>query len=312
MTRNKSAGVALITALLVVSIATVAAVTLAAHQALDVRRTANLIDADQAWLYSKGGEAWAKSILIRDQQDNKTDSLDQPWATTLPPIELPGGFIVGYIEDLQARLNLNNLVDADKANPETLSRFQRLLNTLELDEALAQAVADWLDKDINAIPPDGAEDDYYLGLDTPYLAANRPMVSVSELRLVKGFDQETYDKVTPFVTALPAHTAINVNTAPPEVLASLSPKLTLEIAERLVEQRENEPFEDIEAFTNDPLIKELELPAEEIENLSTSSEYFLLHSETRIGQGRVATESLFYRGQKANIRVVQRNQAELL
>ena len=214
MTLSKNKGVALVTALLVVSLAATAALTLSARQQFDIRRTANLINGDQAWLYAKGAEAWSMAILMRDLEDNNTDSLQDTWAQTLPPIELPGGFMTGEIEDLHSRLNLNNLVQNKKSDPLTFSRFQRLLAVLELEPELAQAVVDWMDDNIDALTPDGAEDDYYLGLEYPYLAANRKLVSVSELRLIKGIDQKIYERLSPYVTALPERTAINVNTAP--------------------------------------------------------------------------------------------------
>jgi len=52
-------------------------------------------------------------------------------------------------------------------------------------------VVDWIDTDVDALIPDGAEDDYYTGLDTAYRAANAPFASVSELQLVKGFSFST-------------------------------------------------------------------------------------------------------------------------
>lgn len=219
--RNK--GVALITALLVVSLASTTAVSLSTHQQLDIRRTSNLINGDQAWMYAQGAEAWSKAILARDLEENDTDSLQDSWAQRFPPIELPGGMMIGHIEDMQGRINLNNLVDGEKVNPVTVAQLERLLELLELDKALVPAIVDWLDKDIEATPPDGAEDNYYIGLEHAYMTANQKMANISELRLVKGFDQKTYLRVAPFVSALPTTTPINVNTAPAAVLASLSP-----------------------------------------------------------------------------------------
>lgn len=312
MNAAKNAGVALITALLVVSLAATAAVALSLRQALDVHRTGNLINSDQAWLYAKGGEAWAKVFLVEDRRDNDIDSLEDSWAKTLPPIKLPGGFIVGNITDQQGRFNINNLLEGNKVSPPAMARFRRLLARLELEPELAEAVVDWLDKDIEPMPPNGAEDDYYVGLETPYRTANRPMVNVSELRLVKGFDQETYEKVAPFLTALPERTTINVNTAPGEVLASLSDRLSLDFAKGIIEQREDEPFDSIDEFLNSPLVKELNLSSEDTDDLGVSSQYFLVRSETRIGDGRATVDSLIRRGDEDNIRILHRKQAELL
>ena len=305
MNLSKNKGVALITALLVVSLAATAAITLSARQQFDIRRTANLINGDQAWLYAKGAEAWSMAILIRDLEDNTTDSLQDTWAQTLPPIELPGGFMTGEIEDLHSRLNLNNLIQNDKSDPLTFNRFQRLLGILELEPELAQAVVDWLDPNIDALTPDGAEDDYYLGLENPYLAANRKLVSVSELRLIKGFDQKTYKRLSPYVTALPDRTAININTAPAEVLACLGKDINLELAAELIAEREEEPFEKVEDFTGNELLKD---NAVEIQDLAVTSQYFMLHNNTQIDRARARLDSLIYRGDRAAISVLQRSQ----
>lgn len=302
-------GVALVTALLVVSIATVAAATFMRHQALDLRRTSNVIQGDQAWLYIKGAETWAKAILARDQKDSKYDGLDETWATTLPPIELPGGFMTGIVEDMQGRFNINNLMREGKVDPQALGRFERLLESLDLDKELAQAVLDWMDPDIEATPPQGAEDDYYMGLEAPYRTANRPMVHISELRLVKGFDQQIYAKLAPLLTALPTDTAINVNTAPAEVLYSLFDKVDAQALGELIKEREQTPFEKIEDFTASKQLQGAQLNAEAREGLAVSSAYFLVRIETQIGQARARAQSLLFRGDKGDLHVIQRSQA---
>lgn len=302
---NRNKGVALITALLVVSIATTAAVSLSAHQQLDIRRTANLITRDQAWLYNKGAETWSKAILARDQEDNETDSLQDVWAQRLPPLDIPGGVMTGYMEDMQSRLNINNLIDGKKLNPEAVSQFQRLLEVLELPKELVQAVVDWLDDDVNATAPEGAEDDYYLGLEQAYMAANRKMVNISELRLVKGFDQQTFQRIAPFLTALPTRTPININTAPPEILASLSSKISLDLAQELVKQRNEEPYKKTKEFTAHESLKDIDLSTQD---LAVSTQYFMLYTDTQIVNSRASLDSLILREQGSKLRVLQRSQ----
>ncbi len=305
--RNK--GAALVTALLVVSIATTAAIDLSARQQLDIRRTANLIDGDQAWLYAMGAEAWSEAILARDLKDNKFDGLQDIWAKRLPPIELPGGGMIGVIDDMQGRFNINNLLRGEGIDAESVTRFQTLLKLLELNTDLVQAVIDWLDKDIDATAPNGAEDDYYLGLKSPYLAANRKMENISELRLIKGFDQAVYERIGPFVTALPKRTAINVNTAPAEVIASLSPGLDLELAKKLVEERNQKPYQKITDFTNHEALKQLTQDGNGLgtKNLAIASNYFMLHIDVRIANARASLDSLILRD-KGKFKVLQRSQ----
>ena len=103
-------GVALVTALLVVSLATMAAVSMVTHQHVDVRRTGNLLHGEQAYAYALAAESWAPVIMNRDKEDTEIDMLGEDWATALPPISVDGGFVNGLISDLQGRFNVNNLV----------------------------------------------------------------------------------------------------------------------------------------------------------------------------------------------------------
>ncbi len=309
---HRSHGIALVTALLVVALASTAAVTLATHQQLDIRRTGNLIDGDQAWAYATGGENWAKLILRRDLEKTPgIDHLGEAWAQPLAPIKLPGGYMLGRISDAQARFNLNNLVQGNEPNNEAILQMRRLLILLELNPSLIDATVDWIDPDINVRLPYGAEDDYYSNLDRPYRTANQPMASVSELRLIKGINETIYQKILPYVTALPstsgATTPINVNTAPPQVLATLADGMDADQGMALVKLRQGNPFKDITAFTE---ALEVVAPAVMLTSdiaASTSTGYFDVQVESEIGYGRAALTSLLLRTEQ-DIQVVRRAQ----
>ena len=128
---------------------------------------------------------WARVILSED--DNDYDSLRDLWAQPLPPLPAGPGFAQGYMEDMQARMNLNNLVDEKgRADREAVRRFKRLLRILDLNPDIAEAAVDWIDADGAVSGPWGAEDGYYLGMKPPYVAANRRFMDAAELRLVRG------------------------------------------------------------------------------------------------------------------------------
>ena len=302
-TSHKQHGVALITAILVVALATIAATSISANHQLSIRRTENAVFGSQAWAYIHGGESWVKIILARDLDDTDIDFEGESWATELPPLPLPGGFITGQISDEQGKININTLVNGDEVNEITRQRIQRLFSLLELNENLIQAIIDWIDPNINAIPPDGAEDDYYTRLDQPYLTANQQMSHISELRLVKGFDQETYDLVVPFLTALPENTAININTASATVIATLSDQIAITTAESLVEERQSEGFESLQEFVSNPLIEGRDIS---LEGLSTQSSYFNFASEVKIGNSFISVNSMINRLSTNNLNVISR------
>ena len=223
----------MITAIIVVSIASIAAVAMTHELQLNIRRSSNIFTADQGFLFTLGSEAWARGMLIRDLQNNKKDGnydgLDEDWAQELPPTPVEGGLVQAVTTDLQARFNINNLhleaepSDEDKKRVEdNLALFQRLLARLELPESIAQATVDWLDEDIKVLYPDGAEDMEYLDMDTPYRTANGPMASPTEMRLIKDVDRDAFEKLAPYVTTLPEPTKININTADTLIIQALA------------------------------------------------------------------------------------------
>jgi general secretion pathway protein K len=289
-------GVALVTALLVVSLATVAAVAMATRLHVDVRRTGNLLHGEQAYAYALAAESWARVILRRDADDSKIDTLGEDWATALPPIAVEGGFVSGRIEDLQGRFNVNNLVGADgKPSEPDLEYFKRLLGLLEVETGLATALLDWIDADINATFPDGAEDDVYLLETPPYRTANRPLVSISELRLVKGFSAEVIARLEPYVTALPEPTALNVNTATAPVLQALHAELGASDAEQMIEARGDDGFTELEAFLALDALAGLQLDV----GVGVKSDWFSVLTDVRIGRGQARLESRLQRSDKA-------------
>jgi general secretion pathway protein K len=306
-------GVALVTALLVVAHATTAAVAMVVSQQVAIRRAGNVLDAEQAYLYLAGLEAWAGQVLRRDRRDGDTDHLGEDWATLLPPIPVDGGQLAGRLEDAQARLNLNNLVGADGAQVAIeMQRLRRLLVVLGLDGALASAVADWLDPDLEPGGMLGAEDDVYLGRTPPYRAANRPMASASELRLVAGFmeavaedGRTAYDVVAPFVTALPQRTAVNVNTAAAPVLAALADGLTLADGEALVAARGEEGYESVQAFLQQDALAGRAVPEE---GLAVASSYFLADADAVVGRAAVRMRSTLWRRPDGTCSTVRRSQ----
>jgi len=289
----RQSGVALVTALLVVSLAVVAAVAMATRQHVDVRRTGNLLHGEQAYAYALAAESWAKVILRRDAAESIYDSLAEDWATALPPIAVEGGLVNGRIVDLQGRFNVNNLIETGN-NPSVtdLDYFKRLLTNLDLDAELAPALLDWIDSDFNVTYPGGAEDEVYLLLELPYRAANRPLVSISELRLVNGFTPEVIAALAPHLTALPERTTINANTATPAVLQALHADLTSADVEALINDRGEDGYTDKatlqqhDAFAGLPPLTM---------GLDITSDWFSVLTDVTVGGGRARLESLLKR-----------------
>jgi general secretion pathway protein K len=241
----------------------------------------------------------------------------------------PIGTLQGQVEDMQGRFNLNNLgrvIQGSAAagsglpgssgnpnggigngsptngtqppvqDPQPLEQFQRLLIAVGLEPKWAAIARDWIDADDIPGSPDGAEDSIYTGQTPPYRTGNWPMMSPTELMNLPGFGADRYRKISPFVTALPTATAaINICTAPSEVLESLAPTLNGEYSPQvLAAGRKTGCFPDLNAFKN--VIGPKELGALPTNLFGTTSNYFRLTTRITLGTTEFTLYSLLLRG----------------
>lgn len=204
-------GLAVITALLIVAIAAGAAALMLSQQSAMLDQTTMVMARAQADAYAQAGLDWARGVLAEDQRHGGIDSLDEGWAQPIAALPVERAVVSGNIVDEQGKFNLNNLQSPTDTDRRV---FRSLLAAAGLSGDLVEAVKSWTG-------PPGPDDSYYLSLARPYRAANRMLVQVDELYRVRGFDAAAVAKLRPYVTALPEHTAINVNTASAAVLAAL-------------------------------------------------------------------------------------------
>ena len=300
--RRRQSGVALITAMIIFALAAIVAADLSWDNALDVRRTRMLLLRDQAAQVALGAEDWIATILRQDLADSDTDHLTEIWASELPPLPIEGGEVFGYVEDLQGRFNVNNLIGGNgDIDEEALEQFRRLLAALELDPRLAGIVADWLDPDVEASFPEGAEDPIYTGRTPPYRTANQLLSSVSELAAIEGMSKPVFDTLEPHIVALPGRTSLNVNTATAVVLQSLDDGMSPGDVETLLAEREQGGFADVQnAFAS------LVTP-EVLNSLGESTQYFRLRVTVRIDTVRVTLYSVLQRGPQGGVSPILRS-----
>jgi len=290
---KKQRGVALVTVLLIVAMATTVMAFMAQQQAFWQREMIDGRDRVQASYIAQAGVDWARAVLADDKANNSYDTPREMWAMRLPAIPVEGGEIQGVLVDQQGLFNLNNLVVNGTISALDVARFQRLLATLGLPQELAYSLADWMDRDNTPASAGGAEDGYYLNLSKPYRAANMPLHELSELLLVRGFNAQTIQRLKDFVTVTSqSHTPINVNFATAEVLAAMVDGLTLQHARQLVTQRKETPFKTVAEFMQ-------QLPSGIGESsrgeISVSSEFFLVDGHATLKQGEYVAQALLYR-----------------
>jgi len=109
--KNKQSGVALITAMIITTIAVSVATMIMYRQQIQIRLSSNISNLEQSYLYATGMEDWAATILEKSYKDHTTyDSYEDDWysdnALVLP---IEGGVMTGKLYDLQARININSL-----------------------------------------------------------------------------------------------------------------------------------------------------------------------------------------------------------
>lgn len=293
---HKNKGAALITALFIMTLVAIAATAMSVSLDISIKRTALVINSTQLYYAAEGVQYWAKSTLLANtakiSKDNQTiDKMPQSFASVNQ-----GGIVVsGKIQDAQSFFNLNNL-----SKKSALPQFILLLKAIDPQltqtkaKSIAQAVADWV-KLKSSVKSSSQYTETYAKMSPPYQAAYRPMTSPSELRLVSGITPKLYEKLKPYVVALPTDTDININTASAQVLMTLGAGITQQQANTLVGLRKSlGGFKTIKDLTNNETFKQLNIPAS---GITLQSEYFLSTAHASRAKQHLTLFTLLHRQQ---------------
>ncbi|RRS07246.1 general secretion pathway protein GspK [Pseudoalteromonas sp. J010] len=313
----KQQGAALVIVLFIVALAATIAAEMATSLMVQVQKASNIQTQQQAKWYSYGAEELVKRALIKAKKDDPDSvNLDQPWAREEVPYPVDHGTLSGKVTDLQACLNLNALrakaqvndgnqrsqqVGAKSTNVahgallELLKNIEDLPST-ESEETLADSVYDWLDED-SITYRSGAEEDEYMSNQTPYLAANNLLASVSELRVIKGFNPLVMEKIKPYVCVIPGseELAVNVNTVLPEqalLLSALIPGLSKSGAEAIISARPKKGFTDLNEFYTEVANQGVKEPNKTSKIFTINSNYFQLRATAVFDERRFSLTSI--------------------
>jgi general secretion pathway protein K len=217
---------------------------------------------EESYWILQGALDWARLILREDAKSGgNIDHLGEPWATPLAEARLssflaadhdntsdaPDAFLSGAITDAQSRYNLRNLIMQGKVSPEEFKVLTRLCAAAGVPQAVAQTLADQLQRaaDTDALTP-AATATPSTQTATASGGGPHPLMpqQFDQLRWL-GLDQDVLDKLRPFITILPVTTAVNINTAPKEVLAAVIDDMDLGTAQRLIDIRRTTPLKNI-------------------------------------------------------------------
>lgn len=322
---QRQQGVALIIVLLIVALVSILATEMASRLQLQVQRTINIKDNNQAYWYALGAEAFArKSIQTLIEEEGEKISLDQPWAQTFA-YPLDGGGIQAELEDLQSCFNLNAILQGKPANNRdttlAMDAFHDMLlaaNIEEIDSYTAETVrdslADWVDQDDN-MRPYGGEDSEYESRIHPYLAANSLLASQSELRQINGVSAAWMNEILPLVCVIPDSDLlkVNINTITEERVALLAGLTGLDIdqANQLIGNRPQDGWDDVQDFLTDPAIQALNLSNTQQEWFDVTTEHFILHTKTRYNKSTFKLSTVFYATQSDGVSILKREFGEI-
>ena len=299
MTRPlRQAGAALLTAMLTVALVA----SLASAALWQQWRSVEVEAAERARVQSfwvlTGALDWARLILREDARSGGPDSLSEPWAVPLEEARLSTflaadknntadsdasasqAFLSGLISDLQARLNVTNLVDNGKVSEPALQAFAKLFEQLGLPPAELTALAENLRQALDTRPENDA-------------ASVAPLLPQRVEQLVwLGLSPASLAILRPYITLLPVRTPVNLNTASVTVLFACIPSLDMALAQRLVSARQTAPFRTLAAVTEQ--LGQLTVPLNEAQH-SVNSRFFEVQGRLRLDQNVVEEHSVVQR-----------------
>lgn len=283
MTRARQHGMAVVGALLVVAAASVTATHILERQSLLADTLTGERDRAQARWLLRGGLDWARVILLNDARHNAVTLKNALWAQPIAGLQIaaPGSqrqaYFSGVIEDEQGKYNLARLALSGSIQPVELASLERLLGSLGMAPRFAIAIA----QRVAASQGEAG--------GPPSAPALR---SVDELLGVAGMDLQTVAALKDYLSVLPASTALNVNTAPAEVLSIVMPGIDLANARRLVEARD----QGLWFNSRGDFLNRLEVPVRDIRMaLDVRSDWFRVSGQVRLDHATVGMTALLQR-----------------
>jgi len=262
--KDRQRGAAIVTALLIVALATTIVSALFARQSATVRTIENRLAITQARWIERAAIDWARVILRQDARSSSTDHLGEPWAVPVADTRVnasvgAGGALdtgatpatlSGQILDMQGRFNLANVVPGGRVDPVEAAALATLLTLVGQPSSLAEPLIARL---LAATPvvKETAGGGTGTGAGTGVSPLNTPRPSAfpirraADLLTVPGFDAVAVAALEPLVVMLPRAAPLNINTASAEVIAARTSGMELSQARAFVAARERVPFRDL-------------------------------------------------------------------
>jgi len=273
-TLKYQAGMAILMAMLTLSLVSMLAAGLLWQQwrVTELEETSRY--EQQASLLLGASLDWARVILSEDAKASNTDNKTEPWSIPLQETQLSTFiaanntsdsssaamdtesilqrgiddaqaeqiFLSGRITDLQSRLNTFNLLNSGQISKSDLAAFTKLFEILGLPSSELELMI----QSVLSTDTQGNPNKSILNSITPVLTPQR-----TEQLAWLGMKSQTIAALSPYVIWLPTRTSVNLNPAPPQVIAASFDGLTLSNAQKLTQQRDSQPWSSLEAAGND-------------------------------------------------------------
>jgi general secretion pathway protein K len=305
---SRQRGVALLATLILTLAVTIILGNIFYRHQIEVSQAAGSLHSDQAILLAISAESWARDLLSGGNDNVKTDHFEEDWAQAIPFLPVDGGSIAGCIVDLQSRFNLNSLsrytVSPLKREMEGTEFgharvWQELLQSLgySVDASKVAVIVDWLDKNDSTVDPSGAEQSEYSIYKPPRFPHNNLISDAGELAAMAGYSLRDVQTLSPWITALPAVTAFNINTVSEQVLLALSDGMGMEFVELVVSGRPYAKISEFYGVMNKYLMiseqqVQLRWPATLVD---VKTVFFQLNLEVILGQSKLQVKSIIQR-----------------
>ncbi|HUO04303.1 MAG TPA: type II secretion system minor pseudopilin GspK [Candidatus Binataceae bacterium] len=252
--KKNERGIALLAVMVGIALMTIIVVDFATSTQFGFMSAANQVNELRSYYLARSGVSVGLALIAAKDRDavlNPTpgqamiDTLGDRWAAPYSPADIDGGKASVVVVDEARKLNINGLLNSDRTvNQLALARMQLLFTILNLSPDLVSAIVQWTG-------PSGLSSSgmFNVGLVPP---RNGPMPTIGDLKMVPGITDAIFNRLRPFLTVVPlGDNRININTAPPEIIASLDPSLAedTKLVEAIVQERTIRPFQQASDFT---------------------------------------------------------------
>jgi general secretion pathway protein K len=266
MQRSDERGIALLLTLLVLTILVALILEFDAEARREYRDAAAFRDNFKATVLARASVQAARGVLQQDfVKDGQTgqffDALTDLWALPIKNYTIGDGLLTAQIEDERGKLNLNDLAVGGNplAKNTKVRQIKRLFELIQINPDVVDAIVDWVD-DNEVSEPAGAESPYYQTLRPSYRAANAPLQTLLDVRLIKGMTPQIIEKLSKLITVYPqdGQSKVNLNTAHPLVIQSLDDRITPGMALAIVQARPFKAIADLDRVSSfEAIAKEL-------------------------------------------------------